>query len=109
MANICENKFILSNEGNDEEYKRIKHKLIEAIGWENSCSFDGEISYEDDDFIEGYFDSRWVFPDEFFLNIIPEDIEGVYFRCLSEEYGCGYVAMNVYRNGGWMTEQTFDF
>jgi hypothetical protein len=29
-------------------------------------------------------------------------------RCLSEEYGCGYVAMNIYDEGRWREEQTFD-
>lgn len=108
MANICENKFIFSNEGNDEEYKRIKHILIEDIGWEHGNEFDGEITYEDECFIEGWFESRWVFPSEYFEKLIPEDIEGIDFRCLSEEYGCGYVAMNIYRDGSWWDEQTFD-
>lgn len=106
MANICDNKFLLSNVGNDEDFERIKHRLIEVIGWDDE-DFDGEITYEDEDIVEGYFESRWCFPDEEFLKIIPEDTE-VYFRCLSEEYGCGYVAMNVYSNGTWHIEQTFE-
>ena len=69
--------------------------------------FYGDITYEDEDIVEGYFESRWVFPDEEFTKIIPDDTE-VYFRCLSEEYGCEYVAMNIYTEGCWRTEQTFD-
>lgn len=107
MANICENKFLLYNEGNEEDFKRVKHRLIEAIGFGDE-EFYGEITYEDEDIVEGWFESRWSFPDEEFEAMIPEGTE-VYFRCLSEEYGCEYVAMNVYRDEAWETEQTFDF
>lgn len=30
-------------------------------------------------------------------------------RCLSIEWGCSYVAMNVYEDGAWRDEQSFDF
>ena len=43
--------------------------------------------------------------------ILPEkedDPDECYFRCLSEEYGCGYVAMNIYTGGHWRDEQCFD-
>lgn len=106
MANICDNRFFLSNVGNDEDFKRIKHRLIESIGIEDA-GFYGEITYDDEDFVEGWFESRWSFPDEEFEAMIIEGTE-VYFRCLSEEYGMGYVALNVYKDGAWMSEQTFD-
>lgn len=109
MANICENKFFLSNDGNDELFKKIKYRLIEDISHDSDAKFDGEVLYEDDDFIEGWFDSRWTFPNEYFEEIIPEGTEDIYFRCLSEEYGCCYVAMNVFKDGTWLGEQTFDF
>ena len=32
----------------------------------------------------------------------------IYMRCLSTEYGCGYIAMNIYRDQIWEQEQTFD-
>lgn len=79
---------------------------MESIGFKDE-EFYGDITYEDEDIVEGYFDSRWNFPNEEFEEIIPEGTE-VYFRCLSEEYGCEYVAMNVYSDGGWHTEQTFE-
>jgi hypothetical protein len=107
VANICDNKFLLSNEGNDEDFKKVKHRLMEEIGY-NDEYFYGDITFEDDDVLEGYFESRWNFPEEKFREIIPDDLD-VYFRCLSEEYGCSYVAMNVYSEGAWNNEQTFDF
>lgn len=106
MANTCDNKFLLFNVGNEDDFKKIKHRLIEAIGFKDE-SFYGEITYEDEDIVEGWFESRWSFPDEEFEAIIPNGTE-VYFRCLSEEYGCEYVAMNVYKDDMWMSEQTFD-
>ena len=33
----------------------------------------------------------------------------IYMRCLSEEYGCGLVSMNVYSEGSWWEPQYFDF
>ena len=39
-------------------------------------------------------------------NFVEED--DCYFRCLSEEYGCGYVAMNIFKDGEWWNEQCFD-
>ena len=98
MANICDNKFLLANNGNDDDFNKVKHRLMEEIGYNNEY-FYGDITFEDDDVLEGYFESRWNFPDDL----------DVYFRCLSEEYGCSYVAMNVYSEGTWSEEQTFDF
>ena len=108
MANICNNTFFLSNEGNDENYLRIRHKLIEAIDTDRG-EFYGDITYEDEDFVEGWFESKWVFPVAIMEEMIPEETEGVYFRCLSEELGCTYIAMNVFKDGSWWDEQTFDF
>lgn len=107
MANICDNKFLLSNNGNNADFNKVKHRLLEEIGYDNEY-FYGEIIFEDDDVVEGWFESRWNFPEEKFREIIPDDLD-VYFRCLSEEYGCSYVAMNVYSEGTWSEEQTFDF
>ena len=52
---------------------------------------------------------KWVFPTAIMEEMIPEETEGVYFRCLSEELGCTYIAMNVFKDGSWWDEQTFDF
>lgn len=104
MANICENKFyIFCSEENTEKILSKLEKLF-------SDTLNGEISYEDENIIEGYFDSRWCFPDEIFDNFFEEfeEDEDLYMRCLSEEYGCGLVSMNIYRDGGWKEPQYFD-
>lgn len=106
MANICDNKFLLANNGNDDDFNKIRHRLIEEIGYDDE-HFYGEITFDDEETVEGWFESRWVFPDEKFKEIIPDNLN-VYFRCLSEEYGCDYVAMNIYSEGTWSEEQTFD-
>ena len=104
MANICENKFYISSE--NQKTIRVISKKLEVIFTER---LNGEITYNDGYSVEGYFDSKWVFPtmifEELFKNI--ED-DTLYMRCLSEEYGCGYVAMNIYDGGQWREEQTFD-
>lgn len=104
MANICENKFYIGSE-NQETIKYVSEKL-KVIFTEQ---LDGEIVWEDDTFIEGYFDSRWVFPDTIFEKLFEDiDDDTLYMRCLSEEYGCGYVALNIYCNNEWKNEQTFN-
>lgn len=104
MANICENKFYIGSE-NRETIETVSKKL-KVIFTER---LNGEITWEDDGFIEGYFDSKWVFPDIIFKKIF-KDIKDdtLYMRCLSEEYGCEYVAMNIYRDGDWREEQSFN-
>lgn len=104
MANICENKFYIGSE-NRETIETISKKL-KVIFTER---LNGEITWEDDSFIEGYFDSKWVFPTMIFEELFDDiDDDTLYMRCLSEEYGCGYVAMNIYDEGRWRDEQTFD-
>lgn len=103
MANICENKFYFYCENNFEDNKK---KLIEDI---DDYVEIYDISYEPDDSgsCEGIFHSRWTFPKHKLENTF-DDMKGVYFRCLSEEYGFCYVAMNIYEDGEWKEEQTFD-
>lgn len=104
MANICENKFYIGSE-NQETIETISKKL-KVIFTEQ---LNGEITWEDDGFIEGYFDSKWVFPTTIFEELFDDiDDDTLQMRCLSEEYGCGYVAMNIYDEGHWREEQTFD-
>lgn len=99
MANICDNHFILRSR-NLDDFNKSKEALEEYVN-----EVGGEITYDDEeDLFEGYFDSKWTFPIEDLKNIIVGD---VYFRCLSEEYGEEYVAMNIYDNG-WRDEQCFD-
>lgn len=105
MANICDNKFTIACD-NEEVLKQISNKLEDLF----SDVLDGEIIYEQEDFIEGYFESRWCFPNEIFDDFFTEfKDESIYMRCLSEEYGCQYVAMNVYKDGSWWAPQTFEF
>jgi len=109
MANICDNKFFFSCKNNFPKYK----KFFEEVIFEEENG-NGEVIDEQNDgnnhhggSIEGWFESRWNFPIEWFKSIFKEDDE-CYFRCLSEEYGCDYVAMNIYSNGSWRDEQCFD-
>ena len=105
MANICDNKFLISCE-DEKIVEQISNKL--EILFENEL--EGEITYEDEMIIEGWFDSRWDFPDEIFDNFFTEFADNtIYMRCLSEEYGCGLVSMNVYSEGSWWEPQYFNF
>ncbi len=104
MANICENKFYVSYD-NMEIKEQLENKFDKLFETE----LNGEITYTDEGIIEGYFDSKWDFPDKVFKDFF-NDLEnnGIYMRCLSEEYGCGYVAMNIFRNDHWEEEQNFN-
>ena len=105
MANICDNKFLISCE--DEEVLELISNKLEKL-FENEL--DGGITYVDEGVIEGYFDSKWTFPDEIFDDFFTEFADDtIYMRCLSEEYGCGLVSMNVYSEGSWWLPQYFDF
>jgi hypothetical protein len=57
------------------------------------------------------FESALKYKEEFNDPIVLEefkDDEELYMRCLSEEYGCQLVSMNIYRDGGWTEPQYFD-
>lgn len=104
MANICENKYYITCD-NSETLNAIANKLDQVFG----DRLDGEITYLDESFLEGYFDSKWSFPDHIFENFFDEFTDDtIYMRCLSEEYGCGLVSMNIYDKGEWKTPQYFD-
>lgn len=108
MANICENDFLLNTPSREIIDKVAKY--VEEQG--------GEITFSDEALddsgnvieicIEGWFESNWSFPMSDFESIIPDGSADTYFRCLSQEYGNGYVAMNIYKNEGWTYEQAFD-
>lgn len=104
MANICENKFHIYCD-DSEIIKTIEKKLDDLF----QETLDGEIDYVTENTIEGYFDSRWDFPDDIFNTFFDEfSDDSLYMRCLSEEYGCNLVAMNVYSDGFWKESQYFD-
>lgn len=94
MANICENTFYAYSED---------PKNIEYIREFLKDNFEADIDW-DDDYVNGYFDSRWTFPEEL-MNDMYDNIpnkKDIYMRCLSVEYGCLYHALNVAdSDGGW--------
>ena len=105
MSNVCDNKFLISCE--DENIVEQISKKLEKLFAEDLY---GEITYEDDRIIEGYFESRWRFPDDIFDDFFEEfKDDTIYMRCLSEEYGMDLVSMNVYSEGSWWEPQYFDF
>ena len=104
MANICENKFYIYCDS-----ESVIEKIVEKLDTLFEDTLDGEISYAMDNAIEGYFDSRWAFPEDIFNNFFEEfNDDSIYMRCLSEEYGCGLVSMNIYVDGQWKNPQCFD-
>lgn len=105
MANVCDNKFLISCK-DENIIEQISKKLGELFAED----LYGEITYEDERIIEGYFESRWRFPDDIFDNFFEEfKDDSIYMRCLSEEYGMDLVSMNVYSEGNWWEPQYFDF
>lgn len=102
MANIAENKFYMSW---DSEYDITPVK--EQIDKLFDDHLEGEIYFDEDDFMEGWFDSKWSFPFEYWDEILKN--KPIYFRCLTEEYGCGLVSMNIHdEDGYWREPQYFD-
>lgn len=100
MANICNNKFYFSCENDFQKYLDDFKIILE-------CDVEIIEDCYDSGCCEGWFESRWTFPMDRIKGLFdPKD--DCYFRCLSEEYGCGYVAMNIYEDGKWKDEQCFD-
>ena len=104
MANICTNKFYMNLENCSE---KEANSIVDEINKLLNEKLEGVIDYADEGTYEGWFDSRWDFP----MEILGPIFEGThaYFRCLSEEYGCEYVAMNIYNGDSWEEEQCFNF
>jgi hypothetical protein len=107
MANICDNRFFFCCENNSCKYINLFNELKDKFSY---FMFD-VIDYDDNDkfcAIEGEFESKWTFPANIFEDLDFKEEDDCYFRCLSEEYGCEYVAMNIYKDGEWKDEQCFD-
>lgn len=100
MANICNNKLYLSSETNIEKWTKELVSFLDA----NSICYDID---GDSNWVEANFDTKWTFPEKFYEFGKDGEQDGLYIRCLSEEYGCGYVAMNIYDGGEWKEEQCF--
>jgi hypothetical protein len=94
MANICDNTFFAHSECEEN----LKH-IYEFIGEH----FDSDLEYYDGTIVEGYFTSRWVFPEELMKDMFEAmpNKEDIYMRCLSVEYGCDYVAYHKCDENGW--------
>lgn len=105
MANICNNKFFFSCENNCTKYINLFSEFKDQF-----CYFLFDVTDYDDKFciIEGEFGSKWTFPLDVFKDLDFKEEDDCYFRCLSEEYGCEYVAMNIFKDGAWRDEQCFD-
>lgn len=104
MANICDNKFYITCDDS-----QVMDKITEKLDKLFQDKLDGEITYTDELFIEGYFDSKWSFPEYLFKDFFDEFTDDtIYMRCLSEEYGMGLVSMNIYSESHWRTPQYFD-
>ena len=105
MANICDNDFRITFE-DEETGKKIEEKLEKLF----NETLDGEITYSDEGCFEGWFSSKWDFPEYIFEHFFEEFKDPtIYMRCLSIEWGCSYIALNIYEDGAWRDEQSFDF
>lgn len=102
MANIAYNKFYMS--WNPEYDINPVKEQIEKLFDEH---LEGGLEFEDPRFMEGWFDSKWEFPFEYWDEILKD--KPIYFRCLTEEYGCGLVSMYIHdEDGYWREPQYFD-
>lgn len=103
MANICSNKFYIFADSK-EIIEKIKDKFTKIL----DTTLEGCIDYCDENIIEGYFDSKWDFPENVFKDFFEEfNDNSIYMRCLSEEYGNELVSMNIY-DGKWREPQYFN-
>ena len=103
MANQCINKFQLITQHADV-LNKVKKYVEDNYG---------EITYESNSrgstIMEGIFNSNWVFPFKDFSEILIDDeTDHTWFKCLSEEPGNDYIAMNIFTPSQWWDEQTFD-
>ena len=94
MANICENTLRIFT--GDEDNKKYIIKFMHDI-------FRCDLEEIDPDVLEGYFDSKWDFPDEL-MNELYEKIpnkDDIDMTCLSVEWGCFYCAFHTCDVDGW--------
>ena len=95
MANICDNTLKVYSEN------PVNLKCVESFfkDW-------GDIEKVDEESLEIYFDSKWVFPEEEMnklYNRLPnkDDID---MTCLSVEWGCFYCQFHTCDKNGWTIE-----
>ena len=75
MANICENKFHIYCDS-----ESVIEKIVERLDTLFEDTLDGEISYASESIIEGYFDSRWAFPEDIFNDFL-KNLMMIHFTC----------------------------
>lgn len=97
MANICENTIRVFTE--DEDNKSYICKFMKD-------NFRCDLEDVDYNMLEGYFDSRWSFPEELMEEMykgLPnkDDID---ITCLSVEWGCFYCQFHTCDSDGWIVE-----
>lgn len=80
MANICTNLFFCSTE-NKENLKTVENYMTDTFGegWYCYCS--------DEQMVEGEFESKWSFPENFFERITTE-------LSHDKRFICGFFPMN---------------
>lgn len=95
MANICENTLKVYSE-NPENLKCVESFFED---W-------GDIEKVDEESLEIYFDSKWVFPEEEMNKLYEElpDKKNIAMTCLSVEWGCFYCEFHTYDENGWTVE-----
>lgn len=95
MANICDNTLKVYSE-NPENLKCVESFFKD---W-------GDIEKVDEESLEIYFDSNWVFPEEEMNKLYEElpDKKNIAMTCLSTEWGCFYCEFHTYDEDGWTAE-----
>ena len=95
MANICENTLRVYSENSEN---------LECI--ENFFKDLGDVERVDDENLEVYFNSNWVFPEEemdkLYMNL--PDKSSINMACLSVEWGCLYCQFHSCDEDGWVAE-----
>lgn len=97
MANICENTIRIFTE--DEDNKKYICKFIKN-------EFNTSLEEITCDMLEGYFDSKWIFPEEEMNRLYAElpNKDDIDITCLSVEWGCLYCAFHSCDANGWKNE-----
>lgn len=95
MANICENTL------------RVYSKNLENLKYIEKFFKDlGDVERVDDENLEIYFDSKWVFPEEKMdkLYVDLPDKSSINMTCLSVEWGFLYCQFHSCDEDGWIVE-----
>lgn len=97
MANICSNELHINTEDKDNQEYIIKFM---------NDNFDSDVEESSSDYLEIYFTSKWVFPEEL-MNKLYEGLpnkDDIDMTCLSIEWGCFYCQFYTCDENGWTVE-----